>query len=731
MKLLVFTTQRELRQYAAKHPQRLLPKLLTIGDFLDRAILSEYVFVQEELRSYYFYQACKDVELEKLGIEKSFEKFLHEGDLLYAFLKEMFLERVDFDSLQSSDTYAEYSEHLEILQEIRSNYKNILHSQGLTDIIVLDEYRINNDYFNEFEEIEIHLSGYLTRFDREVLAKITTPWRIEFLVSPFNLPLAKKMFAIQKPGRYTITKESVIHSSKELPKLAKIEYSAFSERIEQCNYVFAKIEEFVRSGIKPENIVVILPQADFKEFLESFDRLKNLNFSMGESFIYSPLYRKLEALYRYIYLYEEEYGAKLTDEDIEEFKKISSWSELQSYLFAKASDKEKRIIEEDLFRFDRFMQKIDISLEFVVKLLLQRLQTLSFDDIRGGKVTVMEVLESRGTQFDGVIIVDFNEEFVPQISQEDLFLNTATRKHAKLPTTAEKKSLQKHYYYRLLMGAKRAAVSFVKSDVSDASRFLWELPFIKEEEPPLRFAHVLYRQTRQPSVFEIVEDFAPPTKLSPTMLEILLKCPLRYYLHYHKNIKAPQVGYRGISIHSAIEEAIKRSPKNAEEYFAFIWQELVRGVSQYERYRLTTEWYKPLQKFAQEDFIHLQGEVETEVQKSRVLEGVELFARADRVVKKDDGVYIFDYKTNKTSNYLNDYNKDAAKLQAEFYAYIWQTERVYFWDLRNTKLQRFDTAHSEEKLKNALEKICTQTVKSQERDVCRYCPYKFGCKGEV
>ncbi len=731
MKLLVFTTQRELRQYAAKHPNKLLPKLLTIGDFLDRAIVSDYVFVQDELLSYYFYEACKQVELERLGIPRSFEKFLHEGELLYSFLKEMFLERVDFAALQGGDTYAEYSEHLEILRQIRQNYKELLHTQGLTDIIVLDEYRINNDYFAQFEAIEIFLSGYLTRFDREILDGIATPWQISFMVSEFNLPLARKMFGIEEPGGYLITKEGVQPLPLEAPRLGKLYYCAFSQRIKQCEYIFAKIEEFVREGIEPQNIAVVLPQGDFKEYLESFDRLDNLNFSMGESFIYSPLYRKLEALYHLLYRYEEEYGVKLLPEEIEEFQKIASWEDLRAFVLAHASDKEKRLIQEDLFRFDRLVQKLPLDIEALLKLLLQRLQERSFDDVRGGKVTVMEVLESRGAQFDGVIIVDFNEGVVPQLSGEDIFLNSATRRHAGLPTAMEKRALQKHYYYRLLREAKRAAICFVKNEESDGSRFLWELPFAKEEEPSQRFAHVLYRQSKRPSTFERIEHFEPPTKLSPTMLEILLKCPLRYYLRYHKGIKSKELSFRAISIHNAIEEAIKKEPKSEEEYFALIWQGLMRSASKQERYRLSVEWYKLLRTFAYADFPYLQGEVACEVQRSRELEGVLLQARADRVVKRGEEIFIYDFKTNKTSNYLNAYNKDTTKLQAEFYAYIWQTDRVYFWDLRNAKLQAFDTKGSEEKLKNALAKIETLSKKSEDKEVCRYCEFKFGCRGEL
>ncbi|BCD67510.1 PD-(D/E)XK nuclease family protein [Nitratiruptor sp. YY09-18] len=730
MKLLVFTTQRELRQFAASHPQKLLPKLLTIGDFLDRAILSDYAFVDEELRNYYFYQACKSVDLAKLGIDENFEKFLQASETLYSFLKEMFLERVDFATLMMSDTYAEYSEHIAILQEIRQNYKKLLHAKGFTDIIVLDEYQINHKYFDQFEDITIKLAGYLTKFDREIIEQIKVPLAIDFWASRFNLPLARKMFGIEEPGHYIIKNGKVEKVQDDNPILQTLAYKSFPKRIEQCNYIFAKIEEFVQNGIDPQNIVVIVPQADFKEYLESFDRLNNLNFSMGESFIYSPLYRKLEALYKYLYLQEEEFAKKLRQEEVEEFRNITNWHDLKEFIFAHANDKEKRLIEEDLFRFERMLDHIDLSFEAILHLLLRRLQNLRFDDIRGGKVTVMEVLESRGTQFDGVIIADFNEGVVPKLSQEDTFLNSTTRRHAKLPTTAEKKSLQKHYYYTLLATAKRAVVSFVKNEESDASRFLWELPFEKREEK-LSYSSVLYRFSKAPHVYEKIETFPKPVKLSPTMLEILLKCPLRYYLSYHQGIRDNEKGYQGIAIHRAIEEAIKRTPRSEEEYFTFIWEALLKGTSRQERYNLSVDWYQRLKKFATADFRNLRGKIRTEVKASRELDGIVLEARVDRLIEHNGKIFIYDYKTNNTRNYLNHYLKDTAKLQAEFYSYIWQSDEVYFWDLRNTKLQKVDTKESRSLLKEALERVECITRKSDDIAYCRYCQFKFGCRGEV
>ena len=733
MKLLVFTTKRELRSFASSHTDTLLPKLLTIGDFLDRVILTDKTFIAPEQRYYYLHRACEGVDLVSLGIDSSFERFLSESETIYALFKEMKLEGVEFSDLDRSDTYAHYHEHLEILEQIYHNYKELLERNNLVDIVTLQDFSINSDYFGQFSHIEIFLSGYLSKFDREIIRSIPTPITIHFSVSRFNKELAQKMFGEIEEGLYEITPErDGWHKKKLAVKLQKPHYeiSSFTKRIEQANFVFAKIEEFVHSGIPPHNIVVIVPNVDFKEYLEAFDYYDNLNFSMGESFIYSPLYLLLEAWYRYSFLDEEEYGKKLDEETLAKLGQIKNWNDLKAFVIEQASAKEMQIIQEEIFLFEKIIDGLQLPLKKILGLLLERLRKCSFDDVRGGKITVMEVLESRGCRFDGVIVVDFNEGVVPRILGEDLFLDTKVRKQANLPTKAQKESLQKHYYYTLFQKAKRVAISYVEDEEQSPSRFLYELGCKKPQKDGF-YKEVLY--TLQPAVAftHIHERFAKPTKLSPTSLEILLKCPLRYYLQYEKNIKSESQEYFGTLIHSAINSAIKSSPKSAKEYYEAIMEHLLSKLSKLERYRMLVEWEPRLIQFAKKDFDLLQGEILFEAKAQRVLDGFMLEARADRIIRKSGKIYIYDYKTNNTSDYLKSYLKEEVKLQAEFYSYIWQSDEVYFWDLKNVRLQKVDTKEAKAKIQEALGKIETTTKMSDDSSYCRFCPYRFGCKGEA
>ena len=734
MILKVLTTQRQIRSFAQKGPNRLLPKLLTISQFLDRAVLPPRPFVPEELRKVYFHRACLDLPLHKLGIPKEFERFAREGELIYSFLKELFLERVEIEDIIKADVYAQFEEHMRLIAQIRQNYQELLAKKGWSDWIVLDEYRINHDYFEQFEKIQIDLAGYLTAFDREVIAQIQRPIQIDLVVDGFNLELANKMFGIHEVGRYTVRPALVgwEWQKEPLPKSeARVDIRSFDRRIAQADFVFAKIEEFVQKGIKPENIVVILPQADFKEYLEVFDEFNNLNFAMGESFVYSPLYRKLEALYHLRFLGEEQFLAKIDGELLERFEKIEDFLGLKELVLQLAGDKEKMLIEEDLFVLERMSEVEAMDMRTLTRLLLDRLKERSFDDIRGGKVTVMEVLESRGIQSDGVIVVDFNEGVVPRLTSEDLFLDTRLRRFAALPTTTQKEGLQKHYYYQLLSGAKEVAISYVQDEQKEPSRFLQQLYPNVTPKSGEYYTQVLYR-FKEEATPATPSGFIPrPQKLSPTSLETLLRCPYRYYLRSIAKIEAPSQSFLGTKIHSAITHAIKIGPKDAKEYHRLVMEYLLQEASVQERYRILVEWDGRLRRFCQKDFELLDGEIEHEVTKSIPFGDIVLQARADRVIKKGGKTYIYDYKTSSAPDYLKAYQKEETKLQAEFYALLWQSDEVYFWDLSNTLLQKVPVDGAKEKLAKALSNLPREVSRCEDMAYCRFCEYRFGCRGLV
>ena len=142
-------------------------------------------------------------------------------------------------------------------------------------------------------------------------------------------------------------------------------------------------------------------------------------------------------------------------------------------------EKKDEIYEEELFKFQNLLKNLGlIELQKAIKLFLNRLSSRTKDDVMGGKVTVMGLLESRGMSYEGVIIVDFSDEFVPKRSQKDMFLSSSIRSYANLPNKADRENLQRYFHNSLISNAKKVAISYTKNDQSMGSRFLDELGLI-------------------------------------------------------------------------------------------------------------------------------------------------------------------------------------------------------------------------------------------------------------
>ncbi|WP_457563781.1 PD-(D/E)XK nuclease family protein [Caminibacter pacificus] len=717
MILKVLTTKRQIREYIKSFDNQFIPKVVSIGEFLQKAIVVDgKKFIDEDLKRIYLYKAVKDLDIEKLGLNKNFLDFFKNSDLIFGFLNEVYLERVNLDEIDLADTYQEYSEHIALLKEIYVNYKKLLDSEGFVDKITIEDFRINEGFFENIEKIELEVLGYLSKFEREILNKIPINIEVSFEVTKFNKNLINKMFGDFKEGGYIIdyhTKNVLFY--EEVDRKMDVEVTHFSKKADQANFVFASIEEFVNDGIKPEKIAVILPDENFSEYLKLFDNANegktNLNFAMGDSFVNSEIYKKLKAIYDYISENDEIAYLKCKDY-LEEFQT----SDIFEFIENNTSEKEKKILDEELYKLKKLNAYLqNHTKQEVLKFILERLSALSFDDVKGGKVTVMGVLESRGADFDAVVIVDFNEEFVPNVNEKDFFLNTSIRRKVNLPTREDKEALQKNYYYTLFT-SKKVKLSFVKNEEKSISRFAYELGIDDGKNGDSYYAEVLYKFS-QPEKVEYQEKFELPKVLYPTTLDILLSCPKRYYLSNILGIsnEIEEEEFFGSRFHSIMENIDKLKFSTYLEYYDYIISNLLKDVNKRDYFYIKSVWDDRILEFAKKDFEFLSGNITTEVTKQRPKNDFILKARYDRIIDN----MAFDYKTStKSQNYEE-------STQAEFYKYILPNHKIYFWDIYNVKLVEVNP-----ELKNLDEKLSqikNISFKTEDEKNCRYCEFQFSC----
>ncbi|EAK7208191.1 hypothetical protein E7687_09370, partial [Campylobacter jejuni] len=298
-------------------------------------------------------------------------------------------------------------------------------------------------------------------------------------------------------------KQEILKEEIFKTKNSKMKLKSFELRALQCAFVMDEISHFVRKGLKPENIAVITPDESFCEFLRLFDKDNMLNFASGISIKESLFYQKFQALYEsassasFVYKNQEDYfedtqmifdyhntllhSLKL---DFIEFKKYFDEKcdfEYFEKLLALFLENEKQeliyLIRKELYFIKDLLKNQSLTLKELIHLFFMQISQLSLSDVGGGKVTVMGLLESRGLCFDGVILVDFNEEFIPKRSVNELFLNNEVRKKAGLISYDRRENLQRFYYESLMKNALEVSICFVENEEKSKSRFLDELDF--------------------------------------------------------------------------------------------------------------------------------------------------------------------------------------------------------------------------------------------------------------
>lgn len=211
---------------------------------------------------------------------------------------------------------------------------------------------------------------------------------------------------------------------------------------------------------------------------------------------------------------------------------------------------------------------------------MQKISTITLDDINSGKITVLGLLETRAVNYDCVIICDFNEEFIPKQSVKDKFLSTNIKEKAGLPTSKDRESLQKYYYKRLCDSTKYLFVSYVSNDTSQISRFANELFENKLDNRTLdnSYRHILYNNHSINYFNEEIVDNIDLTKFvwSATSFKVYLQCKRKFYLQYILKIKEHDISLKpkayelGDIIHSILEDFYNsddRSYENIEELF--------------------------------------------------------------------------------------------------------------------------------------------------------------------
>ncbi|MGL2690697.1 ATP-dependent deoxyribonuclease AddB [Helicobacter pylori] len=764
--LFVFSSTRRLKHFYLEQGEGFLPNAMSMGSFFEQAFyIPNKKKIPNSARQILMIDTIKAIAKEKKSIleglllfENSFLGYLESTSFLFDLFDELSSACIKLNELSSKDIYLDYEKHLEVLEMIYDRYIKKLEELGFYDKIMQKKPTILKEFFEHFSSIEWHLDGFMSVFERQCLLEVAelVPITLHLSCDKYNQKFLEFLnLKLETDCDYSIDFKTqkilsqTFNDQKIEPKLY-----ANSSYLKQGALVLQTIEEYLQKDNDPNKMAIITPNADFLPFLKLLDKNNNLNFAMGLGAKNSPYYTELVKILEDL----QTSGFNLSESALLDLENITL------PLLEQQSSKEKAPLKEVhsqiMHQYHLLKDTLqNYSLKDLLHLYLQEFEAnFRLDDSSGGKIRVMDTLETRGMQFDKIVIVDFNETCVPSLKDCDLFLNSALRKSLNLPTLLDKKNLQKHYYYQLFKNSKEITLSYIESETSKVSNMLLELNLHIE---PIKDAYTLFAPTPLKDYQEeeikaaIPKDFG----FSASSLNAFLTCKRRFYYHYMKRFKETPKDENNSTVGSLIHELLKEAYEKDKNPYALeerlIWLlETRENITPKERLD-TLIALKKIQAFYLKEKERFKAKIKIlDLEKSfeTIIQGVIFKGRIDRIDKTaDNEIILLDYKFKndlKLDNMSEKQRKSLSPIeiaqistdyQMAIYAFALKNLgykepiKAFFYDLRKGELLEEDELvlqakmdHLEfsliPKLKQEIDFEKTLEVKD-----CEYCSFKDMC----
>ncbi len=764
--LFVFSSTRCLKHFYLEQGEGFLPNAMSMGNFFEQAFyIPNKKKIPNSARLILMIDTIKAIAKEKKSIleglllfENSFLGYLESTSFLFDLFDELSSACIKLNKLSSKDIYLDYEKHLEVLEMIYDRYVKKLEKLGFYDKIMQEKPTILKEFFEHFSSIEWHLDGFMSVFERQCLLEVAelVPITLHLSCDKYNQKFLEFLnLKLETDCDYSIDFKTqkilsqTFNDQKIEPKLY-----ANSSYLKQGALVLQTIEEYLQKDNDPNKMAIITPNADFLPFLKLLDQNNNLNFAMGLGAKNSPYYTELVKILENL----ETSGFDLSASPLLDLENLTL------ALLEQQSSKEKAPLKEAhsqiMHQYHLLKDTLqNYSLKDLLHLYLQEFEAnFRLDDSSGGKIRVMDTLETRGMQFDKVVIVDFNETCVPSLKDCDLFLNSALRKSLNLPTLLDKKNLQKHYYYQLFKNSKEITLSYVESETSKVSNMLLELDLHIE---PIKDAYTLFAPSPLKDYQEeeikaaIPKDFS----FSASSLNAFLTCKRRFYYHYIKRFKESPKDESNSAVGSLLHELLKEAYEKEKNPYVLeerlIWLlETRENITPKERLD-TLVALKKIQAFYTKEKERFNTKIKIlDLEKSfeTIIQGVIFKGRIDRIDKTaDNEIILLDYKFKNDLKLDNMSEKQRKNLrpieiaqistdyQMAIYAFALKNLgyrepiKAFFYDLRKGELVEEDELTLQAKMDHlefSLIPKLKQEIdfeKTSEAKDCEYCSFKDMC----
>ncbi len=764
--LFVFSSTRRLKHFYLEQGEGFLPSAMSMGSFFEQAFyIPNKKKIPNSARLILMIDTIKAIAKEKKSIleglllfENSFLGYLESTSFLFDLFDELSSACIKLNELSSKDIYLDYEKHLEVLEMIYDRYIKKLEKLGFYDKIMQEKPAILKEFFEHFSSIEWHLDGFMSVFERQCLLEAAelVPITLHLSCDKYNQKFLEFLnLKLETDCDYSIDFKTqkilsqTFNDQKIEPKLY-----ANSSYLKQGALVLQTIEEYLQKDNDPNKMAIITPNADFLPFLKLLDKNNNLNFAMGLGAKNSPYYTELVKILEDL----QTSDCNLSESALLDLENITL------PLLEQQSSKEKAPLKEVhsqiMHQYHLLKNTLkNYSLKDLLHLYLQEFEAnFRLDDSSGGKIRVMDTLETRGMQFDKIVIVDFNETCVPSLKDCDLFLNSALRKSLNLPTLLDKKNLQKHYYYQLFKNSKEITLSYIESEASKASNMLLELNLHIE---PIKDAYTLFAPSplKDYQEEEIKATIPKDFSFSASSLNAFLTCKRRFYYHYMKRFKESPKDENNSAVGSLLHELLKEAYEKDKNPYALeerlIWLlETRENITPKERLD-TLVALKKIQAFYLKEKERFKAKIKIlDLEKSfeTIIQGVVFKWRIDRIDKTaDNEIILLDYKfksdlklDNMSKTQRGDLSpKEIAQISTDYQMAIYafalknlgykEPIKAFFYDLRKGELVEEDEPTLQAKmdyLEFSLIPKLKQEIdfeKTLEVKDCEYCSFKDMC----
>ncbi|MBH0294243.1 PD-(D/E)XK nuclease family protein [Helicobacter pylori] len=764
--LFVFSSTRRLKHFYLEQGEGFLPNAMSMGSFFEQAFyIPNKKKIPKSTRQILMIDTIKAIAKEKKSIleglllfENSFLGYLESTSFLFDLFDELSSACIKLNELSFKDIYLDYEKHLEVLEMIYDRYVKKLEELGFYDKIMQEKPTILKEFFEHFSSIEWYLDGFMSVFERQCLLEVAelVPITLHLSCDKYNQKFLEFLnLKLETDCDYSIDFKTqkilsqTFNDQKIEPKLY-----ANSSYLKQGALVLQTIEEYLQKDNDPNKMAIITPNADFLPFLKLLDKNNNLNFAMGLGAKNSPYYTELVKILENL----ETSGFDLSTSPLLDLESLTL------ALLEQQSSKEKAPLKEAhsqiMYQYHLLKDTLqNYSLKDLLHLYLQEFEAnFRLDDSSGGKIRVMDTLETRGMQFDKIVIVDFNETCVPSLKDCDLFLNSALRKLLNLPTLLDKKNLQKHYYYQLFKNSKEITLSYIESETSKVSNMLLELNLHIE---PIKDAYTLFETSpiKEYQEEEIQAAIPKDFSFSASSLNAFLTCKRRFYYHYIKRFKESPKDENNSVVGSLLHELLKEAYEKDKNPYA-LEERLIQlletrgNITPKERLdtlialkKIQAFYVKEKERFsAKIKILDLEKSFETTIQ------GVAFKGRIDRIDKTaDNEVILLDYKFKSDLKLDNMSEKQRGGLspieiaqistdyQMPIYAFALKNLgykgpiKAFFYDLRKGELLEEDELVLQAKMDHlefSLIPKLKQEIdfeKTLEIKDCEYCSFKDMC----